>query len=265
MAPFRPGPGVAVTDERTEFKPVGAYDAWWYEGLGQERDEYLYKQTDARRITLAETPLTLKRTPTTGGLHLSFHEAALVDFPSMLLAGDGAGVLKAKLMPWQDGTLAKKTGPFTTPWRTVLIGDSAGALADSRIELNLNEPSKIADTSWIKPGKYVGIWWEMHLERSTWGSGPKHGANTANTKRYMDFAAKYGFDGVLVEGWNEGWDGDWISQRREVQLHQGLSGLRPQGDHRLRQGQGRQADRPQRDGRRGAQLRGPAGRRHEAL
>jgi len=202
------GQAVAVTDERTEFKPVGAYDAWWYEGLGQERDEYLYKQTDARRITLAETPLTLKRSD---GLHLSFHEAALVDFPSMLLAGNGAGTLKAELMPWQDGTLAKKTGPFTTPWRTVLIGDSAGALADSRIELNLNEPSKIADTSWIKPGKYVGIWWEMHLERSTWGSGPKHGANTANVERYMDFAAKYGFDGVLVEGWNKGWDGDWIA------------------------------------------------------
>jgi alpha-glucosidase len=202
------GQAVAVTDERTEFKPVGAYDAWWYEGLGQERDEYLYKQTDARRITLAETPLTLKRSD---GLHLSFHEAALVDFPSMLLAGDGAGTLKAKLMPWQDGTLARKTGPFTTPWRTVLIGDSAGALADSRIELNLNEPSQIADTSWIKPGKYVGIWWEMHLERSTWGSGPKHGANTANVERYMDFAAKYGFDGVLVEGWNQGWDGDWIA------------------------------------------------------
>lgn len=202
------GQAVAVTEERTEFKPVGAFDAWWYEGLGQERDEYLYKKTDARRITLAETPLTLKRDD---GLHLSVHEAALVDYPSMLLAGDGSGTLKARLMPWPDGTLARKTGPFTTPWRTILIGDSAGALADNRLELNLNEPSKIADTSWIKPGKYVGIWWEMHLERSTWGSGPKHGANTANVERYMDFAAKYGFDGVLVEGWNKGWDGDWVA------------------------------------------------------
>jgi alpha-glucosidase len=207
------GQAVAVTDDRTAFKPVGAYDAWWYEALGQERDEYLYKQTDARRITLAETPLTLRQRNggEQGGLHLSIHEAALVDFPSMLLGGDGAGTYKAKLMPWADGTLAKKTGAFTTPWRTVLIGDSAGALADSRIELNLNEPSKLADTSWIKPGKYVGIWWEMHLQRSTWGSGPIHGATTANTKRYIDFAAKYGFDGVLVEGWNKGWDGDWIA------------------------------------------------------
>ncbi|CAN5473113.1 glycoside hydrolase family 97 protein [soil metagenome] len=204
------GQAVAVTDERTEFKPAGAYDAWWYEGLGKDRDEYLYKQTDARRITLAETPLTLKRQGGPG-LYLSFHEAALVDYPSMLLAGDGAGTLKARLMPWADGTLAKKTGPFTTPWRTVLIGETAGALADSRLELNLNEPSQITDTSWIKPGKYVGVWWEMHLERSTWGSGAKHGATTANTERYMDFAAKYGFDGVLVEGWNQGWDGDWTA------------------------------------------------------
>ena len=202
------GQTVTVTDERTEFKPVGVYDAWWYEGFGSQRDEYLYTKTDARRITVAETPLTLKRSD---GLHLSFHQAALVDYPSMLLAGDGAGGLKAKLMPWPDGVLARKTGPFTTPWRTVLIGETAGALADSRIELSLNEPSEIADTAWIKPGKYIGVWWEMHLKRSTWGSGPKHGANTANVERYMDFAAKYGFDGVLVEGWNKGWDGDWMA------------------------------------------------------
>lgn len=202
------GQAVSVTAERTQFRPAGAYQAWWYDGLGQERDEYLYKQTDARRVTLAETPLTLKGA---NGLYLSFHEAALVDFPSMLLEGDGAGTLTAWLMPWPDGVLAKKAGPFTTPWRTVLIGDSAGTLADSRITLNLNEPSKIADMSWFKPGKYVGVWWEMHLNKSTWGSGRFHGARTENVKRYIDFAAKYGFDGVLVEGWNHGWDGDWIA------------------------------------------------------
>lgn len=202
------GQQVAVAAERTQFRTVGDYQAWWYQALGQDRDEYLYTQTDARRITLAETPLTLKGE---NGLHLSFHEAALIDFPSMLLEGNGAGTLTAWLMPWPDGVLARKTGPFTTPWRTMLIGDSAGALADSRIELNLNEPSKLGDISWFKPGKYVGVWWEMHLNKSTWGSGPTHGANTANVKRYMDFAGKNGFDGVLVEGWNEGWDGDWIA------------------------------------------------------
>ncbi|MFV3129352.1 glycoside hydrolase family 97 protein [Niveispirillum sp. KHB5.9] len=202
------GQDVEVVAERTQFRPVGPQKAWWYPALGEERDEYLYTRTDARRITIAETPLTLKGD---NGLHLSIHEAALVDFPSMLLAGDGAGTLTARLMPWPDGVLARKTGPFATPWRTVLIGDSAAALADSRIELNLNEPNKLGDVSWFKPGKYVGIWWEMHLEKSTWGSGPIHGANNANVKRYMDFAAKYGFTGVLVEGWNKGWDGDWIA------------------------------------------------------
>ena len=203
------GTPVSVTAERTQFRTPGSYRAWWYEALGQERDEYLYTETDARRITLAETPLTLKGE---NGLYLAFHEAALVDFPSMLLAGDGAGTLTARLMPWPDDVSAKKTGAFNTPWRTVLITDSAAALADSRIELNLNEPNKLGDVSWFKPGKYIGVWWEMHLNRSTWASGPKHGATTANVERYMDFAAKYGFDGVLVEGWNKGWDGDWTTE-----------------------------------------------------
>jgi alpha-glucosidase len=203
------GQPVAVTADRTQFALTGPYQAWWYQGLGQERDEYLYTQTDARRITLAETPLTMKGA---NGLYLSFHEAALVDFPSMLLQGNGSGTLTAWLMPWPDGVLAKKAGPFATPWRTLLIGESAGALADSRIELNLNEPSRLPDIrSWFKPGKYVGVWWEMHLNKTTWGSGRSHGATTANVRQYIDFAAKYGFDGVLVEGWNQGWDGDWVA------------------------------------------------------
>ncbi|WBY06561.1 glycoside hydrolase family 97 protein [Sphingomonas sp. 7/4-4] len=202
------GQRVKVTADNTQFRPIGRNQAWWYQALGQERDEYLYTQTDARRITLAETPLTLKGD---NGVYLAFHEAALIDFPSMLLAGNGTGTLTASLMPAPDGSAADKTGPFTTPWRTVLIGDSPAALADSRIELNLNAPNKLGDVSWFKPGKYVGIWWEMHLNHSTWGSGWRHGANTANVKRYVDFAAKNGFDGVLVEGWNQGWDGDWIA------------------------------------------------------
>jgi alpha-glucosidase len=203
------GQAVSVTADHTQFHTIGAYQAWWYQGLGQERDEYLYTQTDARRITLAETPLTLRGD--TNHLYLSIHEAALVDFPSMLLQGNGTGVLTAWLMPWPDGVLAHKTGPFTGPWRTMLISDSAGGLVDSRIELNLNEPSKIPDIdSWFKPGKFVGVWWEMHLNQTTWGSGMRHGANTANVERYMDFAQKYGFSGVLAEGWNQGWDGSWI-------------------------------------------------------
>ncbi|HEX8469720.1 MAG TPA: glycoside hydrolase family 97 protein [Brevundimonas sp.] len=203
-----PDESVKVVADNTQYRTVGTNRAWWYPAWGQERDEYLYSETDARRITTTETPLTLKRDD---GLYLSIHEAALVDFPSMLLTGDGAGTLTARLMPWPDGVLAQRTGPFSTPWRTILVGETPGNLADSRIELNLNEPNRLGDVSWVRPGKYVGVWWEMHLDRSTWGSGDRHGATTANVQRYMDFAAENGFDNVLVEGWNQGWDGEWIA------------------------------------------------------
>jgi alpha-glucosidase len=127
----------------------------------------------------------------------------------MVLDGKGTTTLKADLVPWSDGVKVRADLPHRSPWRTIQVGDNSGELITSYLILNLNEPSKVADTSWIKPGKYVGIWWEMHLNKSTWGSGEKHGATTANTKRYIDFAADNGFDGVLVEGWNKGWDGDW--------------------------------------------------------
>jgi alpha-glucosidase len=198
---------VAVLDELTEFRLASDFDAWWYPARQADRDEYLYHRGPLYEVNLAETPLTLQ----SAGLYLSIHEAALVDYASMNLRRTAERTLKADLMPWSDGVLVRKHGPFVTPWRTVLVGDSPMALADSRIELNLNEPSRLADTSWIHTGKYVGIWWEMHLNRSTWASGEKHGANNANVKRYIDFAAKNGFGGVLVEGWNLSWDGDWIA------------------------------------------------------
>jgi alpha-glucosidase len=201
---------VAILDELTEFTVAGDFDAWWYPARHPDRDEYLYKRARLHEVHLAETPLTLQ----SPGLYLSIHEAALVDYASMNLRRTSERTLKADLMPWSDGVAVRKRGPFVTPWRTILIGSTPMALADSRIELNLNEPSRLADTSWIRTGKYVGIWWEMHLGRSTWGSGDKHGANDANVKRYIDFAAKHGFGGVLVEGWNRGWDGDWIANGR---------------------------------------------------
>jgi alpha-glucosidase len=144
-------------------------------------------------------------------LYLSIHEAALVDYASMVLERTGENTLKADLMPWSDGVKVHRTGPFQTPWRTVLVAETPAQLADSRLQLNLNEPNKLGDVSYARPGKYIGIWWEMHLNRSTWGSGPTHGATTANARRYIDFAAEHGFGGVLVEGWNTGWDGDWIA------------------------------------------------------
>ncbi|MEJ0084530.1 MAG: glycoside hydrolase family 97 protein [Pseudomonadota bacterium] len=198
---------VAIVDELTEFRLAGDFDAWWYPARNPDRDEYLYHRSPLYLVNLAETPLTLQ----SSDLYLSIHEAALVDYASMNLKRTAERTLKADLMPWSDGALVKKIGPFTTPWRTVLISDSAVGLADSRIELNLNEPSRIADTSWIHIGKYVGVWWEMHLNRSTWGSGEKHGANNANVQHYIDFAARNRFGGVLVEGWNKGWDGDWVA------------------------------------------------------
>jgi alpha-glucosidase len=198
---------VAVLDELTEFRLASDFDAWWYPARHSDRDEYLYHRGPLYEVNLAETPLTLQ----SAKLYLSIHEAALVDYASMNLRRTAERTLKADLMPWSDGALVRKRGPFVTPWRTVLVGETPMQLADSRIELNLNEPSRLPDTSWIRFGKYVGVWWEMHLNRSTWASGEKHGANNANVKRYIDFAAKNGFGGVLVEGWNRGWDGDWIA------------------------------------------------------
>ena len=198
---------VAVLDELTEFRLAGEFDAWWYPARHSDRDEYLYHRGPLYEVNLAETPLTLQSPK----LYLSIHEAALVDYASMNLKRTAERTLKADLMPWSDGVLVRKRGPFHTPWRTVLVGETPMQLADSRIELNLNEPSRLADTSWIRIGKYVGVWWEMHLNRSTWAGGEKHGANNANVKRYIDFAARNGFGGVLVEGWNRGWDGDWIA------------------------------------------------------
>ncbi len=199
---------VAITDEATQFNLIGSYDAWWYPARGPERDEYLYQKSPLNEVGLAETPFTLEGA---GGTYLSIHEAALTQYASMNLKRTGENQFKADLMPWSDGTLVYRTGPFETPWRMVLVGDSPAALADSRIELNLNEPNKLGDISWFQPGKYVGVWWEMHLNKSTWGSGEMHGANNANVRRYIDFAAANGFNGVLVEGWNLGWDGDWVA------------------------------------------------------
>jgi alpha-glucosidase len=99
--------------------------------------------------------------------------------------------------------------PFSTPWRTIQIGETPGDLIDSYMILNLNEPNRLEDVSWIKPAKYVGVWWEMHINKSTWGQGPNHGATTKNVKKYIDFAAENNLSGVLVEGWNLGWDTDW--------------------------------------------------------
>jgi alpha-glucosidase len=119
------------------------------------------------------------------------------------------------LSPSSSGPKVSRKAPFVTPWRTLQIADSAPGLYMSDLILNLNEPNKLGDVSWVKPFKYVGVWWAMHLGTKTWGSGPNHGATTAETRRYIDFAAANGFRGVLVEGWNKGWDGDWFANGKD--------------------------------------------------
>jgi alpha-glucosidase len=193
-----------IGDELTEFRIAEDGTAWWDEGREWNREEYLYRTTPIEEIGFAQTPLTIR---TKSGLHLSLHEAALVDYSGMDLRRVEGRDLKATLMPSSTGAKVSRDLPLATPWRVIMIAPDAPALYKSaQIILNLNEPNKIGDVSWFKPMKYVGIWWEMHLDKSTWNSGPKHGATTANAKRYIDFAAKNGFRGMLVEGWNKGWD-----------------------------------------------------------
>lgn len=198
---------INIVDELTEFGLPKDSTAWWVPGRRYNRYEYIYNTTGLEKIETANTPMTA-RTP--GGTHLSIHEAALVDYAGFVLDQRRENVFQTNLTPWSNGIRVKTSAPFNTPWRTIQLSENAAGLLNSSLILNLNEPNKLGDVSWVEPGKYVGIWWAMHVRKRTWGSGPIHGATTAETKRYMDFAAKYGFDGVLVEGWNTGWDGDWF-------------------------------------------------------
>jgi len=203
---------IVITNEATEFALAGDWPTWWIPAFEDNRDEYVYSHTPVSETKVVHTPVTMQAGPRA---FVSFHEAALVDYSCMALRNVGDNKLKADLYPWPDGDLVKAKGSVRTPWRTIQLADTPSGLVESTLILNLNEPSKIADTSWIEPGKYVGVWWEMHVNRATWGSGERHGATTENVKRYIDFAAKHGFKGVLVEGWNKGWDGDWIQNGNE--------------------------------------------------
>ena len=197
-----------MMDELTEFNFTSNHSVWWIPAYFWNRYESLYRNTPLNEADTVHTPVTLE---TSDGLFLSIHEAALTDYSSMTLARARDNSLKCDLVPWSDAVKVRGELPLKTPWRTIQIAESAGDLITSYLVLNCNEPPKIDDVSWIKPGKYVGIWWGMHLGTSTWSSGDKHGATTGNTMKYIDFAARHGFEGVLVEGWNLGWDGDWIA------------------------------------------------------
>jgi alpha-glucosidase len=195
-----------ILDELTEFTVAQPATAWWIPAAELPGLEEEIRKAPLAEIGIANTPLTVRLND---GTHIAFHEAALVDYASMWLRKVDGQKLRAMLAPSSYGPAVVRHGAFNTPWRTLQIADSAAGLYMSDLILNLNEPNKLGDVSWLKPSKFVGVWWEMHLQKGTWNAGPKHAANTANTKHYIDFAAQNGFRGVLVEGWNQGWESDW--------------------------------------------------------
>src|SRR6266540_3846154 len=211
-----------ITDELTEFAMADNARAWWIASNRPrlDRSEQLWSEGPVSTLDSVQTPLTMEARD--GKTFVVIHEANLVDYARMNIRGPRMDnrTLRADLAPMADGVKVRGHTPFVTPWRTIQIADKVTELSPSVIGLNLNPPSVIASTDWIKPMKYVGIWWGMHINTMTWSSGPKHGATTANTKRYIDFAATNGLGGVLVEGWNVGWDGDWIKNRNAFSFTQ---------------------------------------------
>ncbi|ABC62728.1 glycoside hydrolase family 97 protein [Erythrobacter litoralis] len=201
-----------IADELTEFVIAGEGTAWWINAGAFNRYEYIYQETPITGVSTAHTPMTVRLED---GTHLSFHEAALVDYSGMWLKRIEGQRFRATLAPSSRGAKVVRKGAFTTPWRTIRISDDAAGLVESDLELNLNEPNKLGDVSWFTPNKYIGIWWGMISNRWTWAQGPRHGATTERAKEYIDFAAEHGFRGVLIEGWNVGWDGNWFGNGRD--------------------------------------------------
>ncbi len=217
--------GFELAEEITEFRFPADHTAWWipdnwdtYEMLytksplseiGLETDERNTHTHEAHReddLRGCNTPVTLQ---TRDGLYLALHEAELVDYAEMTLVVDEErpNTLVSNLVPWPDGVKVKGDGALITPWRTIQIAEKATDLIDSRLIENLNPPNRLGKVDTIRPMKLLGIWWSMHLGIETWGmEGGRHGATTENAKRYIDFAAENGLDGVLVEGWNTGWE-----------------------------------------------------------
>jgi hypothetical protein len=235
-----------VKDEFTQFNLTGDHKSFWIPG-DYDTNEYLYTTsgisainntkvvTDATDIAVrtvtdpysVQTPLMMK---TAEGLYINIHEAALLNYPAMQLHVDGKTYgLTSRLVPDATGNKAYLHAPSHTPWRTIIVSDKATDILSSKMILNLNDPAVAGNTSWIKSMKFVGVWWEMQTAKSTWNYSDfpdslnakgqlipngKHGANTANVKRYIDFAAKNNIQGVLVEGWNTGWE-DWFGNWKE--------------------------------------------------
>jgi len=197
-----------ISDELTEFALATNDSAWTIPAYKGVYYENLWRKASICELDTVTTPVTIEMKK---GKFLLLHEADLTDYAKMnLFPVKGSTTLKVDLTPWSTRVKVYAKTPFVSPWRTIVLADNLNQLYNSRLMLNLNEPCKINDTSWLKPSKYIGIWWGMHMEKYTWSQGPKHGATTENTKKYIDFAANHHIGGVLVEGWNYGWDGDWV-------------------------------------------------------
>ena len=204
---------IFIMDELTTFRLKDDGKAWWIPAYHEQRYENLFEATPVSELDTVHTPLTIE---SENGLAISFHEANLVDFASMTLEKTSGTELKANLVPWADGVKVRTTGSFTTPWRTIQIEEEPTNLITSYLILNLNEPNKIEDHSWIEPVKYIGIWWGMHIGKYTFWEGENHGASTKNAKEHIDYANQLGIDHLLIEGWNKGWTPSWY----ENALHQ---------------------------------------------
>lgn len=216
-----------IDNEKTEFKLTGNHKCWWIPG-DWDIYEHLYNTTSFSKIdatskrghpALAQTyipenavntPITMK---TSDGLYLSFHEADLTDYASMTLRIDTANLIMCSALVGSDitGYKVKRKLPFETPWRTIQVSETAGGLIESDLIINLNDPNVLGDVSeWVKPMKYAGIWWDMHLGTKSWDlASGKHGATTEYAKELIDFASDNNLGGLLVEGWNTGWE-HWI-------------------------------------------------------
>lgn len=203
---------IYIMDEATTFNLKEDGNAWWIPAYLDNQMEYLFTKSAVSTLNVVHTPLTIENKNTV----ISFHEANLKDFAAMTLRHTTGTNLKADLMPWSDGILVRAKGSFTSPWRTLQIGEKPGDLIESYLILNLNEPNKLKDLSFVHPFKYLGIWWGMHIGKYTFWESDKQGATTQHAKEYIDFTAKEGFHYLLIEGWNKGWTPDWYKNQVHV-------------------------------------------------
>lgn len=204
-----------IAEEVTHFAFASGGTAWWKPAFLWNREEYLYEKTPLSALGTADTPVTIRLD---NGPWVALHEAALIDYSAMAVMKTTGNTLKAVLTPGAGGPKVVRAGGFTTPWRTLIIADDAPGLYMSHLMLNLNEPNRLGDISWFRPGKFAGVWWNMIKGEWTWARGPRHGATNANVMRYIDFAHSVGVPYLLVEGWNVGWDGDWFGNGTDMQF-----------------------------------------------